>query len=79
MNWFYVLWGFWVACGISLELFAVFSHAAGGTLSEVTWKWVTGRIFKDHSIPMWLAWVNRVVLAAFFVWLAPHLIFGIWS
>jgi hypothetical protein len=75
---FTILWIIWAVFGIGLELLTVFNHEQGDTLSETIWKWVTGQFYKDRSIPVWFAWMNRIILAAFFIWLAPHLILGIW-
>lgn len=60
MHW---LWIGWVACGVALEMYAIFDKVKGDTLSESVWTVLT--------IPGWgkfLAWM----LTAFLLWLAAH-------
>jgi len=60
MHW---LWIGWVACGVALEMYAIFNRAQGDTLSESVWTILT--------IPAWgkfIAWM----LTAFLLWLAAH-------
>lgn len=78
MIFFTSFWLIWAVAGIAVELVAVLDKKPGDTLSEHVWKWLTGQVFKPMAIPAWLAWVFRVVLAAFFIWLGPHFVLGIW-
>lgn len=65
----------WVALGAAalvVELAALFSPRAGGTLSENVWYLLK----VNDPRPSSAVWVGRGVVAVFLVWLVPHFLFG---
>lgn len=74
-----IFWVAWALAGIGVELWALFrSYRAGGTLSQVVRRWVTGQS-RPAVIPASAAWAGRIIILAFFAWLGPHLAFGWWG
>lgn len=70
-TWF---WLAWFGAFVFMEGNALANHTNGDTLSETVWRWL--RIGSARN-PGTVAWTWRsFVLAAFLVWLVPHLMFG---
>lgn len=65
----------WVALGAAalvVELVALFSKPAGGTLSEHMWNLLKVQDPRPSSA----VWVGRGLVALFLLWLIPHFLFG---
>ena len=80
-------WVVWLVATIGsflmLELPALFNRTAGDTLSEHVWKWLrvkggSGRPFANE-VHVALAYLFRVILGVFLLWLTGHLTMGWWS
>jgi hypothetical protein len=76
--WFSIFWLAWVLGAVGVELAALASGTPGASLSENVWRYITGNAY-PAVIPKSAAWVGRAVIAAFLIWLIPHLTLGWWS
>lgn len=78
-KWFWpIFWLTWALLGIAVEIYALLNKQTGDTLSEQVWAYITGRRWPIY-VPKSAAWAGRIILAVFFIWLAPHFIFAVWT
>jgi hypothetical protein len=65
-----VLWVIWIAAFFAIEMSALFTGHSQFSLSELTW-----RLERVHH-----GWTfARFLVAAFCLWLAGHLVWGLWK
>lgn len=69
---FTIGWIAWIVYFCILEFLAIKNRKKGDTLSEHVWVW-----FGVRDKPNLWAWIRRVILILFMVWLSLHFILGV--
>lgn len=76
MNWWPWFWGILFLIGLTGEIIALANNKSGDTLSENTWLWTQPHDGFKANV---MAWIGRIVIGGFLVWLVFHMTAGWWT